>query len=134
MQVIGRRAQHRVDRLLLRQHLAEVDVLRAAEVRGRLFVVPLDHRAHGLPPGHAAEVEALEVEILGGIRHRDHLRVGLLEQRAQVGASLTAGADERDVHLVAWRDLSRPAEDMSRDDGQRSRRGGALLEKRPPGA
>jgi hypothetical protein len=132
VQVVGGRAQHRVDLLLLRQHLAEVGVLSTAEVRRRLFVVALDHRAHGLPPGHAAEVKALEIEILGGIRHGDHLCVRLLEQRPQIAASLTAGADQRDVHLIAWRDLSWPAEDVSRDDGQRRCRDRALLEKCPP--
>jgi hypothetical protein len=96
--------------------------------------VLFDHRAHRLSPGHAAEVKALEIEILGGIGNRDHLRVRLREERPQVGASLTAGADQRDVDLVAWRDLSRPSEDVPRHDGQRRRRRAPLLEKRPPGA
>ena len=122
VRVIGGRAEHGVDRGLALEHLPEVHVLRALVVRRDLLVVAFDQLADGLSPGHALEVEPLEVEVLSGIRDGNHLCVGLLEQRTEVRPALASGADEGDVHLVARRDLALP-EHVPRDD--RERRGGS---------
>ena len=64
-------------------------------------VVLLDLRFDRAAAGLAAVVPLLEVPLLGGIGDGDDLGVVLLEEGPGVGPPLAAGADDRDVHLVA---------------------------------
>jgi hypothetical protein len=58
--MIRRGDEHRVDGLLLLQHLTEIDIVRAAEVRRLLSVVLLDLRLHWQATAHAFEVKVLQ--------------------------------------------------------------------------
>ena len=129
MQMVGGGAEHRVHVLLAFEQLAEVHVFRTPEVRRVRGVMPLDHLAHRLPPRHPLEVEALEIEVFGRVGHRDHLGIGLLEQRTQVRPPLAAGADEGDVDLVARRHLAGSPEHVAGHDRQRGRGGGPLFQE-----
>ncbi len=115
-----------VDLLLLLQHHAEVLVDGALVVGSLRGVVLLDLCPYRAPAGLAPVVVGAQVPLLAGVGEGDHLAVGFLEERAQVGAPLAAHADDRDVDLVARGHETRTPEDVPGEDrgGGDGRRGG----------
>lgn len=132
MRVVGRRAQNGVNGLFLLQHLAEILVVGAAEAGLGLAAALFDFGLQRQAPAGPAIPESAQVDLLRHVTHGDDLGVLLVEQAAGVDASLSAGADDRDIDLLARRHEFRPAQHRARHQRLRGGRG-SRLEKLPTG-
>ena len=63
------------------------------------------------------------------IADSDALDVGLLQKMKHDTKALRTNADERDVDLVAWRNVTRAAEYSTRNNGKAEGGGGSLCEE-----
>ncbi len=135
VQVVGRGDEDGVDGLFLLEHHPEIFVRRALVV-GRLGgVVLLDLGLHRPAPRSAAVVPRRQIPLLSRVGEGDDLAVILLEERPRIGPALTAGADDRHVHLVAGRDEAlaaepgKPAKNVPGHDGESGGGGGRGLDE-----
>ena len=64
-----------------------------------------------------------------GIADGDSLHVGLLQEVEHDAEPLGANADKSNVYFVAGRNIAKPAEDATRDDGEAERCGRGLRQK-----
>ena len=132
MQMIRRRTQDRIDALFLFEHHAEVLIARAPIARGHLAVVIIDDLQRRQPTADSFVIIFLETERLRRVRDRDHLGVGLREQRTEILRPAPTHADHRERDFLARRHEPRPTEHMTRQDLKRRDRRRRRLEEMPP--
>src|SRR5438093_1532706 len=101
--MIRRGAQNRVHRFLLFEHLAEIFVFGAAVIGSLLRIMLFNLRFDHLAASRAAVIKAAVISLLPGIAHGDDLRLSFVKERAHIRLALSAGADDRDILLLARR-------------------------------
>ena len=132
MEVVGRGDEDGVDRRFLLEHDAEVFVRRALVVRRLGGVVLFNLRFHRPAARLAGVVPVRQIPLLRRIGERDDLAIVFLEEGARIGPALSAGADDRHVHLVTGRDealAAKPAKNVAGHDGEPGRGGGRRFDE-----
>ena len=132
MEVVGRGDEDGVDRRFLLEHDPEVFVRRALVVRRLGGVVLFNLLFHRPAARLAGVVPVREIPLLRRIGERDDLAIVLLEEGTRIGPALSAGADDRHVHLVTGRDealAAKPAKDVAGHDGEPGCGGGRCFDE-----
>jgi len=130
--MIRRGTEDRIDGFLLLEHDAEVFITSHFELEALFRVALFDLRLQRLPAGRTPVIKSIEVVKLNGICQGDDLRIGLLEEGAQVGAPLPAATDDRDIDLIAGGDEFLPPEDVPGNEADTSRCGRCAADESAP--
>ena len=121
MRVIRRRTHDRIDRLLPRQHLPKILILRHLIIRRLCRIVPLHHLLHRPPSRIRLVIKHRHIPKFRRICNRHHLRILMIQQLLRILLPLPPRPDHRQVDLLTRRHKPRPTQHMPRHDRRKTR-------------
>ena len=132
VQMIRRRAQHRVNGFFLFQHDAKILIIGHFVIGRGLGVMFFNLLFERQSPRVAVEIKGVQILMLHRISHRDDLGVLLLKEGVDIGLPLPAAADDRNVHFLTGRDKVGSAEDVPRHNAQTCHNRGSRADEFAP--